>query len=143
MRGTYGELLALHLLIEATIEDCLKVMLPNPRPFLERDPSFAMKLALFESLFSPSQRQGEILAAARTINTTRNQIAHGDEPAVIEKAIDRICQMGSKNLGLGEFDAEPQMKRLAGVAIKVCGFLLGMVEGATGQKPPSQIGVED
>jgi len=142
MRGIYGELLALHLLIEATLEDCLKVMLPNARPFLDRDPSFAMKLALFEGLFPSHPRLRDILAATRVINTARNQIAHGDEPAIIEKAIDRVCDLGSKNLGLGEFDAEPQMKRLVAVAIKVCGYLLGMVEGATGRKPPSQIGVE-
>ena len=143
MRGVYGELLALHLLIEATLEDCLKLMLPNPKPVLDRDAGFAMKLALLESLFPVRDRQTLVFAVARAFNTARNQIAHGDDPAVIEKAIHRICDMGSGGLGLSEFDGDPQMRRLAAVAIKVCGFVLGLVEDVTGQKPPSQIGVED
>jgi hypothetical protein len=94
-------------------------------------------------LFDSRPRSKIIFSAIRSINAARNQISHGADKIKTDVAIEKICTIASADLDLNEFDNDPLEKRLLATSIKVCGYLLGMVEGVTGKKPDSWIGVED
>lgn len=142
MMGANGQLLALHLLIEATMEDCIQAMLPNPRAVLERDWSFSNKLALMEGLFPRLPRTQAVFAVVKALNGARNAVAHGREQDEIDAVIEKVFATSTTRLDFHEFEDAPRHQRLTAIAIHACGYMLGMVERAVGTKPPSQIGVE-
>lgn len=142
MMGANGQLLAVHLLVEATMEDCIQVMLPNPQSVLEKDWSFSNKLALMEGLFPRSQRSQAVFAVVRALNSARNAVAHGSDQRKIDEVIEKVFVTSTSRLNFHEFEDAPPHQRLVAIAIHACGYMLGLVERTAGIKPASQIAVE-
>lgn len=142
MMGLNGQLLALHLLIEATAEDCLKALLPNPKAVLDRDMSFSNKLSMVEAFLPPLERTRAVFGVVRALNTARNLVAHGADEPKISQAIVKLSALSGSSLNFREYLDAPLIQRLTAIAIHSCGYLLGRTEAITGVKPKSQIGVE-
>lgn len=140
--GANGQLLAVHLLVEATMEDCIEVMLPNPQSVLDKDWSFSNKLALMEGLFPRLPRSQAVFAVVKALNAARNAVAHGGDQRKIDEVIEKVFVTSASRLNFHEFEDAPRHQRLVAIAIHACGYMLGLVERAVGVKPVSQIGVE-
>jgi hypothetical protein len=129
LRGLWGEVLAVHLTVEGELEERLRLLIPHPDRLLDRS-SFDQKLTLFQALWpGPGRLDDGGFAYAKRLNTIRNMIAHGDANAAVGKAIhDLLCQ-ASDRYRKSEHSHEDAVDGLRGLALEICGNLVGATEG--------------
>ncbi len=129
LHGVYGELIAIHLTLEAELEDRLTLLIPHPDALLA-NASFHQKLILLCSLHpAPHPLEDTAIQHIRRLNKIRNMIAHGDRPPDVLGQLAELLSQASPAYRASDKSPAATTDALRGLMMELCGFLAGVTEG--------------